>query len=270
MTTLLQVSDTHFGTERREVVEAVVALARRERPELVVLSGDITQRARAAQFARARAFADRLGAPVLAIPGNHDIPLFDLLARVFRPYARYRAAFGKDLEPLHASAALLVLGVDTTRPWRHRHGEVSAVQVERVATRLSQASAAQLRVVVVHQPLAVASVREELHRLRGHALAARRWATAGADLVLGGHIHLPYTVLLDGGTRPLRVVHAGTAVSSRTRQGVPNSLNIVRWDPHAGPAACCVERWDFSHEAGVFVRSESARFSPHRSAHDLR
>lgn len=270
MTVLVQVSDTHFGTERREVVEAVVALVRRERPELVVLSGDITQRARAAQFALARAFTDRLGAPVLAIPGNHDIPLFDLSARLFRPYARYQAAFGPDLEPLHESPALLVVGVNTTRRWRHRHGAVSLAQVDRVATRMALASAPQLRIVVVHQPLAVSSAREELHRLRGHARAAQRWAEAGADIVLGGHIHLPFTVLLEQAARPLRVVHAGTAVSARTRQGVPNSLNIVRWEPAAEPASCCIERWDYDEAGQHFARTVTSRFAPHRRLHDLR
>ena len=91
MSVLLQISDTHFGTEQPQVVEALVALAAQQRPDVVVLSGDITQRARPAQFLAAKAFVDRLGAPVLAIPGNHDIALFDLWARLTGPYARYGA-----------------------------------------------------------------------------------------------------------------------------------------------------------------------------------
>ena len=93
MTVLLQISDPHFGTERSTVVHALAELARQQRPDLVVLSGDITQRARPAQFRAARAFTDRLGVPMLAVPGNHDIPLFDLWTRLRRPYARYAAAF---------------------------------------------------------------------------------------------------------------------------------------------------------------------------------
>jgi len=116
---LLQISDTHFGTEQGVVVEAVVMLAHQQRPDVVVLSGDITQRARPAQFLAARAFVDRLGAPLVAVPGNHDIPLFDLWARMRRPYARYSAEFGTDLEPVHRSPELLVVCVNTTRPWRH-------------------------------------------------------------------------------------------------------------------------------------------------------
>ena len=270
MTVLLQVSDTHFGTEQPAVVEAVVELALRERPELVVLSGDITQRARPVQFAAARAFTDRLGAPVLAIPGNHDIPLFDLFSRALRPYARYRAAFGHALEPVHESAGLLVLGVKTTRRWRHVEGQLSEAQTERVARRLEVASPGQLRVVVVHQPLAVPDAYEANHLLLGHATAARRWAQAGADLVLGGHIHLPYTVVLDQAPRPLRVVHAGTAVSSRTRTGVPNSVNLLRWHPDVSPASCCIERWDYVTSLRRFVEASSAAFTPHRNPGVLR
>ena len=120
MSVLLHLSDTHFGTERPQVIEAVVALAARERPDLAVLSGDITQRARPGQFRAAKAFVERLDVPVLAVPGNHDIALVDLWARAVRPYARYARAFGADLEPVHASEDLLVVGVNTTRAWRHK------------------------------------------------------------------------------------------------------------------------------------------------------
>jgi 3',5'-cyclic AMP phosphodiesterase CpdA len=221
MTLLLQLSDPHFGTERPEVVQAVLALAQAQQPDLVVLSGDITQRARASQFTAARRFVQALGAPVLAVPGNHDIALFNLFARVFRPYAAYAKAFGTELEPVFESPQLLVQGVNTTRPWRHKHGEVSAQQIQRVAQRLRQATAQQLRVVVVHQPVAVPPEDGSRNLLRGHQAALKAWALAGADVVLGGHIHLPGVLRVPGLGRPLWVVQAGTAVSSRTRRGDP-------------------------------------------------
>lgn len=282
MSVLLQISDTHFGTEQPQVVEALVALAARQRPDLVVLSGDITQRARPAQFRAARAFVDRLGAPVLAVPGNHDIALIDLWARLTQPYARYATAFGADLDPLHVSQNWLVVGVNTTRAWRHRNGEVSAAQIDRVATQLGQASPGQLRVVVVHQPAAVTAARDRVHLLRGHAEALRAWAAAGADIVMGGHIHLPYTLALHGLARRLWVVQAGTAVSSRTRPGVPNSVNILRWDPvvgaqddpwQDGPGArhhCRIEQWDFSRDAGAFVRAAAITAQPERTTRPVR
>jgi 3',5'-cyclic AMP phosphodiesterase CpdA len=252
MSLILHISDTHFGTEQAPVVEALIALAAQQRPCLIVLSGDITQRARAAQFRAARGFTGRLGAPLIAIPGNHDIPLFDVWTRFTRPYARHRAAFGEALEPLHDAEDVLVLGVNTTRIWRHVHGELSSQQIERVAQRLARARAAQLRIVVVHQPIAVIRDEDRVNQLRGHAHALPRWAAAGADLVLGGHIHLPYVKPLPGLVRPLVVVQAGTAVSHRVRPGAPNSVNLLRWQ--AATASCVVEQWDFDAQLRAFVR----------------
>lgn len=278
MSVLLQISDTHFGTEQPQVLEALVALATQQRPDLVVLSGDITQRARPHQFRAARAFVDRLCAPVLAVPGNHDIALFDLWSRLGKPYARYATAFGSDTEPTHASADWLVIGVNTTRAWRHKNGEVSTAQIDRVARRLSTASPEQLCVVVVHHPLAVTESRDRHNLLHGHAEAQRVWAAAGADLLMGGHIHLPYTLALQGWARRLWVVQAGTAVSSRTRPGVPNSVNILRLGDATGASSdppqaqaeaghrCRIEQWDFARDERAFVCAVVTAVQPDRSA----
>ena len=277
MSVVLQISDTHFGTEQPQVIEALAALAAQQRPGLVVLSGDITQRARPDQFRAAKAFVDRLGAPVLAIPGNHDIALFDLWARFSRPYARYAASFGDNLEPVHTSQDLLAIGVNTTRAWRHKHGEVYTAQIDRVANLLSAASPQQLRVVVVHQPAAVIQARDRVNLLRGHRAATLAWSAAGADLVMGGHIHLPYTLALHGLARRLWVVQAGTAVSSRLRPGAPNSVNILRWGEASNasdvPAQiesetgryCLIERWDFASHKRVFVRTAVTPVEPERA-----
>ena len=116
MTTLLQVSDTHFGTEQPPVVAALHELAQRSRADVLVVSGDITQRARRRQFAAARRFIDRLPPSALvAIPGNHDIPLFNVFARLFRPYGNYTHAFGDVLEPEFEATDLVTIGVNTTR-----------------------------------------------------------------------------------------------------------------------------------------------------------
>jgi 3',5'-cyclic AMP phosphodiesterase CpdA len=217
----------------------------------VVLSGDITQRARRAQFDAARRLVDRLAAPALmAIPGNHDIPLYNLAARVLSPYGGYARAFGGELEPSCETDDLLVLAVNTTRAWRHKHGELSAAQIERVAQRLRQCPPDKLRIVVTHQPMHVPPGTDEGNLLRGHVEAARAWAGAGADLVMGGHIHLPYVRLVNERVpdlaRPLWAVQAGTAVSRRVRAGAPaNSVNVVRCGRAADPGACIVERLDF-------------------------
>jgi len=252
---LLQISDPHFGTEQLPVVEALASLSREQHPDLVVLSGDITQRATHDQFRAARTFMDSLDVPFLAIPGNHDIPLFDLSARLLNPYSRFSRAFGNALEPMYESADLLVLCVNTTRWYRHVNGEVSVAQIDRVAAALAQAGAGQLRVVVVHQPVAVLRAADAHDLLRGCALALPRWAEAGCDIVMGGHIHLPYVAALTNLPRPLWAVQAGTSVSSRVRNGIPNSVNIVRCGNDA-PAGCSlIEQWDYAAAEGAFVRS---------------
>ncbi len=259
MTTLLQVSDAHFGTERAPVVRALLQLAREQAPTVVVLSGDITQRARPGQFSAARAFADQLKpAAVLAIPGNHDIPLFNVLARALRPYANYSRAFGADLEPVFEAADLLVLGVNTTRPRRHKDGELSREQIDRVATRLRSAAASQLRVIVVHQPVLAIRASDEDNLLGGHRHAVPVWAAAGGDIIMGGHIHLPYVRSLRTTfaelPRDIWTVQAGTAVSSRIREGIPNSVNLVRCPGTSSPRRCTVERWDYAAASERFER----------------
>ena len=266
MTVLLQISDPHFGTERPEVVEGLVRLAQQQRPDVVVLSGDITQRARRHQFAAARAFCDRLPAcTLLALPGNHDIPLFDLGRRVLQPYGGFRAAFGDALEREWSAPDMLVLTLNTTRSWRHKDGTLSAAQIERVASRMARAAAAQLRVVAVHQPLAVYRPQDERDLMHGHAAAVQRWAQSGVDVVLGGHIHLPYVVGMHERDpslgRPLWVVQAGTAVSRRTRHEAGNSVNLLRRAPGERPRLCELERWDWREDLGRFELSGQRRLS---------
>jgi 3',5'-cyclic AMP phosphodiesterase CpdA len=262
MTLLLHFSDPHFGTEQAPVCDALRALVHERRPDAAVLSGDVTQRARRAQFAAARAFCDSL--PIdnwVVLPGNHDIPLFNVLARMTVPYAGYRRAFGPDLEPVVSTPQLLVVGVNTTRPARHKNGEVSREQVKRVARALRNASREQLRVVVTHQPGEVVRVEDDGNRLIGADDALHAWCDAGADLVLGGHIHLPYIVDLAQRPlptkKPMWVVQAGTALSHRVRDGIANSVNLIHWEPPApgAPRKACIERLDYDAERGAFCKA---------------
>lgn len=261
MTVILHVSDPHFGTERPHVAQALRRCAAELAPDLLVLSGDITQRATRRQFASAAAFVRELGAPqVLAIPGNHDVSLFNVVERAFTPYASYRRFFGAELEPSFEADDCLVLGVKTTRRYRHVDGELSPGQCERVAARLRLASAAQLRVVVVHQPLAVPRSSEEKNVVHGRDRAIAAWSRAGADLILSGHVHLPFVLPLHEQfalPRPLWAVSAGTAVSSRVRRDAGNSVNVIR-TARSGRAAV-VEPWTFDETSGAFRRTAELR-----------
>jgi len=258
MTLLLQISDPHFGTEQPLVVEALLRLANTVQPDLVVMSGDITQRARRVQFSAAQAFVGTFGAtPFVVVPGNHDIPLYNLFARVAHPYANYRRVFGDDLEPVFESAELLVIGVNTTRAYRRKDGEVSVQQVERVALRLDHATARQLRVVVTHQPVVAARANDIRNLLHGREHAIERWSQAGVDLILGGHIHLPYVAPLHVAykdlPRQMWAVQAGTSLSSRVRGNVPNSVNVIDYDAsNTSARRAIVTRWDFNQASASF------------------
>ena len=257
MTLLVQISDPHFGTERTPVVDALVRFVHAQAPAVAMLSGDITQRARRKQFDAARAFIARLHVPTtLVIPGNHDIPLYNLAARVAQPYAEFRRAFGRDMEPAFETEDMLLLTLNTTRPYLHEAGAVSRGQVERVARRLERATAGQLRIVVTHQPVSVTRSEDRADLLHGHARAVRRWAGAGADLILGGHIHLPFVQPLQGARpgsrRTVWAVQAGTAVSSRVRSAAGNSVNLIRCAGPSIPRRCSVERWDYDTAADRF------------------
>lgn len=268
MTCLLHISDPHFGTEQNKVPAALLRLAQQQRPDHVLLSGDITQRARPAQFAAARAFVDQLPAPVLTVPGNHDIPLIiNLFTRLFHPYRNYAREFGSDLEPVLETDQLLVVSVNSTKPARHKNGEVTDKQIARVTARLKQAKPGQLRIVMQHHPVRAIEESDQSNLLIGRAQAIPEWVDAGLDLLLAGHIHLPYIRPLSGNNSPRTgwTAQAGTAVSQRVRDNIPNSVNLIRHECHQGLHECSVERWDYNAERDAFELFSETDLALHRS-----
>jgi 3',5'-cyclic AMP phosphodiesterase CpdA len=213
--------DLHFGQVDPAVCRALTQDLLASPPDLVVIAGDLTQRARGGEFRAARAFIDALASPCLVIPGNHDLPLFDLPRRLLRPYGRYRRHIARDLEPQVTLPALGAIGVDATRRLRHKHGVLGRTHVERAARRL-RALPGPFRLVAVHQPLAALHDEDRHHVARGAPQALREWLAAGADLFVGGHVHRGYC--LQVGTGPSGIlVQTGTAISTRRRHSTPNS-----------------------------------------------
>lgn len=259
MIRILHLSDLHFGTEDAAVAKALLQLGDDLRPNLYLLSGDITQRARRSQFAAAGDFVSQLNAPLLAVPGNHDLPLFNLPARLLNPYGNYRRVFGEQLEPVLDNQHLLVVSVNTTRPSRHKDGEVSAIQIQRVAQRLREANPAQLRVVMLHHPVRAVEEADVANLLIGREQAVPAWVDAGMDLLLAGHIHLPYQVALPGTDAQRRAwaIQAGTGISRRVRGAVPNSVNLLEYQPSA-QRRCRITRWDYAQSQQRFISIESA------------
>lgn len=226
MTRLIHLSDLHFGAHDPRLVEAVEQRIDEEEPDLVVISGDFTQRARTGQFKDACRFLERLreaGHEVLGVPGNHDVPLYDVLRRFLSPLTRYKKYIDDELCPFHELAGAAVLGINTARSLTFKDGRISHEQMEFIREKFAKADTKAMRVLVTHHPLFALPVGDgpELGKAIGrreHALDAV--ADAGVDVLLAGHNHRASAHhASDRVTRAgsALVVQAGTATSTRLR-----------------------------------------------------
>jgi 3',5'-cyclic AMP phosphodiesterase CpdA len=230
MKTLVHLSDLHFGRIDPNLVEPLRRAVRELQPDLVAISGDFTQRARRSQFAAARAFVTSLEATTLVVPGNHDIPLYNVLARFLTPLARYRAYISDDLEPEYRDDEMIVVGVNTARSLAIGEGRIDGHQVDRVLQRLAAVPAPVLRVIVTHHPFDLPPGVEARRLLGRSAMAMARLAEANADLFLSGHLHISHVShavdRYDIAGHSALIVQAGT-VSTRSRGEQP-SFNVLR------------------------------------------
>jgi 3',5'-cyclic AMP phosphodiesterase CpdA len=186
---ILHLSDLHTGTrEDREVEQALARLIEQVQPELVVASGDLTHRGRRDQHERAHRFLTTLGLPIVAVPGNHDMP-YTFPARFTRPWAEFERLW-ETTEPTHAAPALHVVGLNSARPYRHQSGALRDDQLEDAARRLAGAADGAYRVVVLHHHMLGAPWRAARKKpVSKRNLVLRSLVEAGADLILAGHIH---------------------------------------------------------------------------------
>ena len=195
-------------------------------PDLVVVSGDLTQRATRQQFASARAFLNQIDAPILVIPGNHDIPLVDLPRRLLSPSRRFEELIGPDRDPVVKLPGIVAVGLDSMPRWRWKAGHVSERQVSIVAETFNGCAPETWRLVVTHHPVLPA----HLSSLVGRSELVRACEAGGVDLLLSGHTHSPRTDVVGLGdqsnARTALAVGAGTAISHRTR-GAANAYNVI-------------------------------------------
>ena len=232
MRTIVHLSDLHLGRLDPNVRAPLVAAVRSVSPDLMVVSGDFTQRATVKQFQAARGLLDAIGTRTLSIPGNHDIPLWNVVARTVSPLSRYKRFITPDLEPEYRDTEMIVVGVNTTRSLSWGEGRINLAQVESLLARFASAPPETTRIVVTHHPFDLPSGVHE-KRLVGRAhRAMARLASAGADLFLSGHLHLSHVSHSAERYRiaghSALIVQAGT-VSMRGRGEEP-SFNILRLD----------------------------------------
>ena len=264
MANIAHLSDLHFGAHDDRLVAAVEARLDELNPELVVISGDFTQRARTEQFKEACKFLERLkdaGHEVLGVPGNHDVPLYDVLRRFLSPLTRYRRYIDETLCPFHEIPGAAVLGINTARSLTFKDGRISEEQVAFIHEAFARSRFGVSRILVTHHPLFALPVsdEEELGKPIGRQpLALEAIEDAGVDLLLAGHNHRASThhardLVTDAGSA--LVIQAGTATSTRLRDE-EQSFNLI--SAGKDEVTVAVQAWDGSEfkprDAERFVR----------------
>lgn len=265
MPELLHISDLHFGPHfLPDRAEAVHALAARRRPDAVVVSGDLTQRAKRRQFAAARQWLAEFEAELVVTPGNHDVPLYRVLERIVAPYRQYRDHISDRLDAVHRVDGMTIVSLNSTRRLSITNGRLGRDQLEFAARAFRAAPEADLRAVVTHHHLAPPPDFARDRVMPGAKRALARFRDLGVQLLLAGHMHRAYIGdsldFFPGGNREdgMVIVQCGTTTSARGRgrERLANSLNYIR----ATREEIFVSHWLWREEAGRFSVHSEHRF----------
>lgn len=236
MTRLLHVSDLHFGPKfLQDVAEGVLACARRLQPHVVVISGDLTQRAKPREFDDAAAYLRRFETPLVVTPGNHDVPLYRVWERFFAPYRLYRAHLAPLLNTVTRLPEVVIVALNSTRRFTFTNGRIRRWQLEFAREAFRMAPAEACRIVVTHHHFAPPPDFEGGNVMPHARRALRAFAACGVELILAGHMHRSYIgssldfVPRDRTERAIVVAQCGTTTSSRGRgrERFRNTLNVI-------------------------------------------
>jgi 3',5'-cyclic AMP phosphodiesterase CpdA len=254
--TILHISDVHFGPPHLpRVSEGVVAMVEERRPSLVVVSGDLTQRARPEQFQAARRFVDRMPVATLVVPGNHDVPLYRVWERAFAPFRAYREHFSAELEPVYRDDELLVVGINSAFNWTFKDGRIKLSRLLAVGEVFAAAPERVFKVAVVHHHL-IPPPNFGTQRVLANAYEAiDLFSSVGVDLILSGHLHQAYIgnseEFYPKGRPPVVILHSGTTTSNRGRAG-ERERNTCNWIAADG-RSMVVSHYRWHHDLGRFA-----------------
>jgi 3',5'-cyclic AMP phosphodiesterase CpdA len=259
MQTLVHLSDLHFGRVNEGIAEALIRQVNDLHPDVTVVSGDLTQRARSWQFEAARTFLEQLPKPQIVVPGNHDVPAYNLFRRFHSPLGRFRRYISDDPLPSFVNDGVAVFGLNSTLSLTTKHGRLRPAEIAMVCDRMTKVNDKVVKVVVCHHPFDLPPNVPQRDLIRGAAEAMRRLAECQVDIILSGHLHLSHTSYTSerykiAGHSAL-LVQAGTATSNRER-GEVNSFNVLRIDQPQVE----VEQWVWNADRLCYERKVSERF----------
>lgn len=263
MRTIAHISDLHFGRIDPDTLPELAAVMHAQQPDVVAISGDLTQRARKRQFEAARRFIDTLPGAKIIVPGNHDVPLYNLLARWLWPLDNYRRIITPDLEPYFEDEQIGIAGINTARSLTWKNGRINDRQVEACCARFAKLDPDAMRLLVTHHPFDAADPRHESDIVGRSLMAMTRFSGCKVDLILTGHLHEGSSrasgYRYEGLGHSTLFIQAGTATSRRTRQS-PNSWNLIRID--GAQVDVTVWVWDFATRQFAAGRTDSFRRTP--------
>ncbi|MCE9604600.1 MAG: metallophosphoesterase [Planctomycetia bacterium] len=256
---LIHISDIHFGRVDQATVEPLIRAAHEVRPDVIVVSGDLTQRAHASEFREARRFLDALPKPQLIVPGNHDVPFYNIAARFLTPLANYRKYIDTELEARYEDSELIIQGINTARSLTWKNGRINERQIDLMRRSFCGAPSTTTKILVTHHPLDLPRRFDDDDIVGRARPAMEALAECGVDLLLAGHYHIAHT----GDTRaryPIEnfsalVVQAATTTSSRVREE-PNSFNLLRIEP----AEITIDRYTWRPAEGIFASFLTEQF----------
>lgn len=250
---IVQISDLHFGTEVEDVVLALQKTIRELAPNMILVTGDITQRATRAQFSKARVFFESLSSvSLLYCPGNHDISLLNVFSRLFFPYYKYRKILKAEPEGFYSQSDAEILMLNSTSRFRHIDGKLPMGYLEEQLKKFSPQ--AKWRVVATHHPLDCKQSVDEKNILLNAPEVMHLLAEKGVHMVVGGHIHDPFITTSAQRypqlSQKVLISVCGTGVSSRTRRNAPNSFMV--YDLASRASTITNQRFDYENTTRLF------------------